>query len=138
MEDFSLSPVSLFIQAGLVGKSVMAILLVASVWCWLLIIEALFGVLRLSRALRDAQAGVEAPLLAAVDAAGAQEARIRVSGETVTERRQRVAEKITRASVESADEGGGRARQSRGRFPLSRLSSACSARSGGSWRVSSA
>ena len=100
MEDFSLSPVSLFMQAGLVGKLVMAVLLVASVWCWLLIVEALFGVLRLSRALREAQGGVQTPLLAAVDAEGAQAARIRVSGETVTERRQRVAEKMTRASVE--------------------------------------
>ena len=100
MEDFSLSPVSLFMQAGLVGKSVMVVLLVASVWCWLLIVEALFGVLRLSRALRNAQSGVEAPLLAAVDMLGAQEARIRVSGETVTERRQRVAEKMTRGSVD--------------------------------------
>jgi biopolymer transport protein ExbB/TolQ len=100
MEDFSLSPLSLFLQAGLVGKSVMAVLLVASIWCWLLIVEALFGVVRLSRALRAAQAGAAPPLLAGVDAAGLQEARIRVSGETVSERRQRVAEKMTRASVE--------------------------------------
>ena len=100
MEDFSLSPVSLFIQAGPVGKSVMVVLLAASVWCWLLIVEALFGLLRLSRALKSAQAGDEAPLLAKVDAAGAREARIRIAGETVTERRQRVSEKMTRASVE--------------------------------------
>jgi biopolymer transport protein ExbB/TolQ len=100
MEDFSLSPVSLFMQAGLVGKFVMAVLMAASVWCWLLIVEALVGALRLARALRNAQAGGDATLLSAVDAAGAQEARMRVSGETVSERRQRVADKMTRASVD--------------------------------------
>jgi biopolymer transport protein ExbB/TolQ len=100
MDDFSLSPLSLFLQAGLVGKSVMAVLLVASIWCWLLIVEGLFGVARLSRGLSQAQAGVASPLLAPIDAAGAQEARIRVTGETVSERRQRVAEKMTRASLE--------------------------------------
>ena len=96
MEDFSLSPLNLFLQAGVVGKSVMVVLLAASVWCWLLIVEAVFGVFRLSAAL--GQAG--SPLLAPIDAAGREEARLGVAGETATERRQRVAETMTRASVE--------------------------------------
>jgi biopolymer transport protein ExbB/TolQ len=100
MDELSLSPLALFLHAGIVGKSVMIVLLAASVWCWLLIVEGIFGLVRLSRALRNAQAGVAAPMLAAVDAAGAQEARVRVAGETVSERRQRVAEKMTRASLE--------------------------------------
>jgi biopolymer transport protein ExbB/TolQ len=100
MDDISLSPVSLFMQAGLVGKLVMALLAIASVWCWLLIVEAVFGLSRLSRALRDVKAGQSNPLLSPVEALGAQEARIRVAGETVSERRQRVADKMTRASVE--------------------------------------
>ncbi len=96
MDDFSLSPLSLFVQAGPVGKAVMALLLVASIWCWLLIVEGLFGLARLSRALR----AYPSPLLAPIDEAGAREARLRVGGETVSERRQRVSEKMTRVSLD--------------------------------------
>jgi biopolymer transport protein ExbB/TolQ len=100
MEDISLSPIGLFVQAGLVGKAVMVLLVVASIWCWLLIVESLFGLRRLSRALRDAKAGHSDHLLASIEAQGAQEARIRIAGETVSERRQRVTDKMTRASLE--------------------------------------
>jgi len=39
MQGLDLSPVGLFFEAGLVGKAVMAVLFVASLWCWVLIIE---------------------------------------------------------------------------------------------------
>jgi biopolymer transport protein ExbB/TolQ len=100
MDNISLTPIGLFTQAGLVGKFVMALLFVASIWCWLLIVEALFGLSRLSRALNEAKAGRASALLAPIDALGAQEARIRVAGETVSERRQRVADKMTRAIMD--------------------------------------
>ncbi len=100
MDNISLTPIGLFVQAGLVGKFVMALLFVASIWCWLLIVEALFGLSRLSRALNEAKAGRASAVLAPIDALGAQEARIRVAGETVSERRQRVVDRMTRASVE--------------------------------------
>jgi biopolymer transport protein ExbB/TolQ len=100
MDDITLSPIGLFMQAGPVGKAVMALLLIASIWCWLLIVESLFGLLKLSRALRETRAGQSSPLLAPVEALGAQEARIRIVGETVSERRQRVADKMTRSSLE--------------------------------------
>ena len=57
MDDLSLSPLGLFLQAGPVGKAVMALLFAASIWCWLLIVKSLFGLLRLSRALREAKSG---------------------------------------------------------------------------------
>ena len=76
------------------------LLLAASVWCWLLIGEALFGVVRLSRALAAVKAGASAPLLAAVESDGAREARCRVQGETVSERRQRIGEKMGRTGME--------------------------------------
>ncbi|WP_374544771.1 MotA/TolQ/ExbB proton channel family protein [Rhodoblastus sp.] len=100
MDDISLSPLGLFMQAGPVGKAVMALLLVASIWCWLLIIEGVFGLLRLSRALKQTSDGQTHALLAPVEALGAQEARIRIVGETVSERRQRVGDRMTRASLE--------------------------------------
>ncbi|MDI9848957.1 MotA/TolQ/ExbB proton channel family protein [Rhodoblastus sp. 17X3] len=108
MEDISLSPIGLFLQAGLVGKAVMVLLVVASIWCWLLIVESLFGLRRLSCALRDAKAGHSDHLLAPIEAQGAQEARIRIAGETVSERRQRVTDNMTRASLEllTSAEGG--------------------------------
>ncbi len=95
MEGLSLSPISLFLQAGPVGKSVMIVLLGASIWCWLLIIEALFGLMRLSHALSDPKA----PLFAGVDELGARESWERIDGETVSERRARVTEVMTRGSL---------------------------------------
>jgi len=96
MDALSLSPLALFQQAGLVGKSVMVVLGLASIWCWVLIVEALFGFSKLSRAARDP----DAPLLADADAEGAAEARIAIPGESVSERRARIAEKLTRTHLE--------------------------------------
>ena len=48
MDGLSLSPVTLFLEAGPVGKAVMAILLAASLWCWVLIVEGVFTVVRLA------------------------------------------------------------------------------------------
>ena len=69
MDDFTLSPIGLFAQAGPVGKAVMALLLIASIWCWLLIAEGIYGAVRLSRALAVSKAGGASPLLAPVRAA---------------------------------------------------------------------
>jgi biopolymer transport protein ExbB/TolQ len=52
-----LSPIGLFLEAGLVGKFVMAVLFLASLWCWVLIIEGVISVARIRRAVRTARAG---------------------------------------------------------------------------------
>ena len=57
MQGLDLSPVGLFVEAGLVGKAVMAVLFVASLWCWVLIIEGVISVVRLRRAVRAARKG---------------------------------------------------------------------------------
>ena len=57
MQGLDLSPVGLFLEAGLVGKAVMAVLFVASLWCWVLIIEGVISVARIRRAVRAARAG---------------------------------------------------------------------------------
>ena len=59
MQGLDLSPVGLFLSAGLVGKAVMAVLFVASLWCWVLIVEGVVSVVRLRRAVRAARAGGE-------------------------------------------------------------------------------
>ena len=57
MQGVDLSPIGLFLGASLVGKAVMAVLFLASLWCWVLIIEGAISVVRLRRAVRQARAG---------------------------------------------------------------------------------
>ena len=92
-QGLDLSPVGLFLNASLVGKTVMSVLLLASLWTWVLIIEGRISVVRLRRAVRIARAGGEIPKsLAGVAAAGDEEARRRIPGETVSELRSRISD----------------------------------------------
>lgn len=59
MEPITLSPWALFVQAGPVVKVVMLVLLAASVWCWVIIIELLIAVRRIDRALARARRNPE-------------------------------------------------------------------------------
>ena len=109
MQGVDLSPVGLFFGASLVGKAVMAVLFLASLWCWVLIIEGAVSVMRLRRAVREARAG--GPLtnsLTAVAAAGDEEARRRIPGETVGELRSRISDSMARTAREllTRSEGG--------------------------------
>ena len=61
MQGVDLSPIGLFLGASLVGKAVMAVLFLASLWCWVLIIEGAVSVVRLRRAVRQARAGGALP-----------------------------------------------------------------------------
>lgn len=56
MDAVTLSPWGLFVQAGPVVKGVMIVLLAASIWCWVVIVESLFALRRLRRALRQEKA----------------------------------------------------------------------------------
>ena len=98
LESLSISPVNLFLQAGPIGKIVMAALGLASIWCWVLIIEGVVAVVRLGDAIRAARRGDVA--LEAVAAAGKQAAELNVAAETVSERRQRIGEAMARAGRE--------------------------------------
>ncbi len=49
--DFSM--LSLFLRADLIVKSVIVLLLLASVWCWAIIIEKVFGIRRLNKRSSD-------------------------------------------------------------------------------------
>ena len=101
MQGIDLSPVELFLEASLVGKAVMAVLFVASLWCWVLIIEGVVSVVRLGRAVRQARAGdALAKSLSGVAIAGDEEARRRIPGETVGELRTRIADAMARAARE--------------------------------------
>jgi biopolymer transport protein ExbB/TolQ len=109
MQGLDLSPVGLFIEAGLVGKAVMAVLFLASLWCWVLIIEGVVSVVRLRRAVRAARAGGGiAHALSGVVVAGDEEAHRRIAGETVSELRTRISDSMARAAREllTRSEGG--------------------------------
>ena len=109
MQGLDLSPVGLFLEAGLVGKGVMAVLFAASLWCWVLIIEGVISVVRIRRAVRAARAGGEvAGALSGVAAAGEEEAHRRIPGETVSELRSRISDAMARAAREllTRSEGG--------------------------------
>jgi biopolymer transport protein ExbB/TolQ len=97
LESLSISPINLFLAAGLIGKLVMLALGLASVWCWALIIEGIVAIARVGRALRLARAGQEAAGLEPILQAGQQAAGLAVSGETASERRQRIGEAMARA-----------------------------------------
>ncbi len=109
MQGLDLSPVGLFVEAGLMGKAVIAVLFVASLWCWVLIIEGVVSVARIRRAVRAARAGGEiAKPLAGVRIAGDEEVRRRIPGETVGELRARISDAMARAAREllTRSEGG--------------------------------
>ena len=100
MESLSISPINLFLQAGPVGKIVMGALGLASIWCWVLIIEGAVSVTRLGRAVRAARAGTSASRLQGIADAGRGAADLAVTGETISERRQRIGEAMARAGRE--------------------------------------
>ena len=98
MDAITLSPLGLFLAAGPVGRGVMILLGLASLWCWVLIIEGLFAAARLRRAVSgpiDAAAGAH---LAPVFEAGLQAGNVVIPGESVGERRHRLAEAMGRAA----------------------------------------
>jgi biopolymer transport protein ExbB/TolQ len=76
MQGGEISPVDLFMQAGPVVKAVIAILLAASLWCWIIIFDALWTLSRLRRAIRSegTNKGRMGELTAKIFAAGRDEA----------------------------------------------------------------
>jgi biopolymer transport protein ExbB len=82
MQGADLSPIGLFLGASLVGKAVMAVLFLASLWCWV-------------RA-----GGPLTKSLVGVAAAGDEEARRRIPGETVGELRSRISDAMARSARE--------------------------------------
>jgi biopolymer transport protein ExbB/TolQ len=91
----SISPIDLFWVAGPVGKAVMIILVAASVWCWLLILESLYGLSKLKRAVRRARKG-QLNRLGPLFETGAEAAHQPIEHESVGERRQRIVEAMSR------------------------------------------
>jgi biopolymer transport protein ExbB/TolQ len=100
MDHTSLSPLAMFLNAGPVGKVVMAMLLLASIWTWVLIVEGASAVIRIGRATREARAGGPVGLLEPIVAAGRESFALDLPDETVGEKRERIAENMSRAARE--------------------------------------
>ncbi len=131
MDYGSISPVTMFLNAGPVGKVVMAVLLLASVWTWVLIVEGVVAVVHIAKSARTARSGGAAGLLAPIEAAGEHAASFDLPGELIGEKRERVAEIMSRVGRElmTKAEGG---LPNLAIISSSRPSSACSARYGAS------
>ncbi|PPD42660.1 MAG: flagellar motor protein MotA [Methylocystis sp.] len=100
MDHTSLSPLAMFLNAGPVGKFVMALLLLASVWTWVLIVEAATALIRISKATKEARAGSPVGLLEPVAAAGREAFALDLPDETTGDKRERIAENMSRAARE--------------------------------------
>lgn len=93
MEGLSLSPWDWFQQAGPVGRAVLALLLVLSVACWLLIVEGVYMVVKLRQAVRG---GDPHTMLAPILEAGKAALKQSVSGESIGEQRARIEQTMNR------------------------------------------
>jgi biopolymer transport protein ExbB/TolQ len=108
MANVTISPLELFQLAGIVGKSVIVLLLAASIWCWVLIIEGVVGAIRLNAAVRRWRKADVPPQLQDIVTAGTTAADNMVRGESIGDMRQRVIEAMNRrarAVIVSAEGG---------------------------------
>ena len=97
MESVSLSPMGLFAQAGPVGKTVIILLGIASVWCWYQIFDGIVGIVRLGGSLKRARRNEQAKLIDAVVAAGISEShQERFADESTGDMRQLMMEAMSR------------------------------------------
>ena len=108
MDHTSLSPLAMFLNAGPVGKLVMALLLAASVWTWVLIVEGVVAVRRITKAAQSARAGGPIGVLQPVADAGREAYALTLPDETTGEKRERIAEYMSRTAREflTTAEGG--------------------------------
>jgi biopolymer transport protein ExbB/TolQ len=100
MDHTSLSPLAMFLNAGPVGKLVMALLILASIWTWVLIVETTLAVVRIGKAAKEARAGGPIGVLEPVAAAGREAFALDLPDETIGDKRNRIADHMSRAARE--------------------------------------
>ncbi len=108
MTGVSFSPIDFFLMAGIVGKGVMLILLAGSIWCWVLIIEGIVGIVRFKTALGHWQRGEVSAMIAPITDGGNAAAALRLPGEGIGDTRLRIIEAMNRKArtVIATVEGG--------------------------------
>ncbi len=108
MDYSSINPLTMFYAAGLVGKSVILLLLAASIYTWVLIVMGAYSIVKINRSAQSARSGGDVGVLGPIEAVGKAAATLNVEGESANERRERIAEQMSRAAREllSREEGG--------------------------------
>jgi biopolymer transport protein ExbB len=108
MEYTSISPVAMFMNAGPVGKIVMAALILASIWTWVIILLSSYSVIRIGRDVRSARSGGGVGVLGPIDATGREAMSLEIPGESIGEKRQRIVEMMSRTAREflTQEQGG--------------------------------
>ena len=100
MEFAPMSPFGMFLYAGPVSKVVMALLLAAAVWTWVLIIDGVFVLARLSQALDRTRIGGDIGVLWPIAKAAREAARVELPNEPPHLKRDRVLQQMNRAAGE--------------------------------------
>lgn len=95
---YSLSPLDMFMNAGPVSRMVMAVLIVASMWTWVLIIDGVFVALKIFRALGTARMGGPVDVLWPIARARREALKVVLPNESEYERRDRVFKYTNRAA----------------------------------------
>jgi biopolymer transport protein ExbB/TolQ len=97
MENINLSPIGLFTQAGPVGKTVIFLLGIASVWCWYQIFEGITGIYQLKSGLNKLKKNQSSKLLDPIIQAGLFESKqLKFADETTGDVRQLMMEAMNR------------------------------------------
>ena len=96
MEGLALKPLDLFVQAGPVVKAVMILLLVFSVWCWVIIVECCFALGRLGGVPAKSEEPRGSAMISDILEAGRIEASVHYPDEDRAERRRRVNDAMRR------------------------------------------
>lgn len=103
MDAGLMSPLGLYFHAGPVGKGVILLLLALSIWCWVLIVESVWSMRAIRRLVQpDAPPDEFRNILSAGHGAAA----ILLPGESVGERRSRIADAMHRLAGEYVERAG--------------------------------
>jgi biopolymer transport protein ExbB/TolQ len=108
MENISFNSLAMFQNASAVVKLVMLLLVASSLYSWVLMSVSVYAVRKIGKAAQSARAGGDVGVLAPIEASGRVAAAYDLPGESIGERRERIAEHMGRTAREflGREEGG--------------------------------
>ena len=95
MQLADLSPINLFMSAGIVSKFIMLFLVAASIVTWILIVDGVWVIARIERSLASVRSGGAEGVLWPISKACRKSIRETVRGESPSERRVRIAQQMS-------------------------------------------
>lgn len=103
MSNHELNPVDLLLHAGPVVQAVLVLLALMSLWSWTIILKGALRLRRLQNALRSTRRNEPHRHIAVSVSAAAEEQAVSLEGESVPERRERIAAAMRRRIQEIVD-----------------------------------